>query len=90
MSLQGDPEARATGQIDSILVNAVKIAAFSVIGDQRNLRTPARHGSQRRRGSDWVEPNGNCPTGDSYELRIAELLGVAHRTSSGTAGAVRS
>jgi hypothetical protein len=31
---------------------------------------------------DWVEPNGNCPTCDSYESRFAELLGLSHRTDS--------
>jgi len=31
---------------------------------------------------DWVEPNGNCPTCDSYESRLAELLGLSHRTNS--------
>jgi hypothetical protein len=32
---------------------------------------------------NWVEPNGNCPTCDSYESRLAELLGLSHRTNSG-------
>ena len=31
---------------------------------------------------DRVEPNGNCPTCDSYELRLAELLGLSHQTKS--------
>ena len=26
---------------------------------------------------DWVEPNGNCPTCDSYESRLADLLGLS-------------
>jgi hypothetical protein len=25
---------------------------------------------------DWVQPNGDCPTCDSYERRLAELIGV--------------
>jgi hypothetical protein len=25
---------------------------------------------------DWVESNGDCPTCDSYESRLAELLGL--------------
>jgi len=91
MSLKGDPEARATGQIDPILVNDVKVAAFSVIGRPRETCEPQLDTEANDvQDSDWVEPNGNCPTGDSYELRIAELLGLAHRTNSGTAGAVRS
>ena len=33
------------------------------------------HDALREQHPDWVEPNGNCPTCDSYELRLAELLG---------------
>ena len=25
---------------------------------------------------DWIEPNGDCPTCDAYEWRLAELLGL--------------
>jgi hypothetical protein len=25
---------------------------------------------------DWVEPNGECPTCESYERRLAELIGL--------------
>ncbi len=38
----------------------------------------------RLQHADWVEPNGNCPTCDSYESRLAELLGLSHRTNSPT------
>ena len=31
---------------------------------------------------DWVEPNGNSPTCDSYESRLAGLLGLSHRRNS--------
>jgi len=90
MSLEGDPEARATGQIDPILVNDVKVAAFSVIDDPEKLANPS---STRKPTTSRIRlgrTEGQLPDGDSYELRIAELLGLAHRTSSGTAGAVRS
>jgi hypothetical protein len=30
----------------------------------------------------WVEPNGSCPTCDSYESRLAELLGVGRRSTA--------
>jgi hypothetical protein len=40
------------------------------------------HHALRVQHPDWVEPNGNCPTGDSYESRLAELLGLSHRTNS--------
>ena len=26
---------------------------------------------------EWIEPNGNCPICDSYESRLAELLGLS-------------
>jgi len=35
------------------------------------------HDALRAEHPEWVEPNGNCPTCDSYESRLAELLGVS-------------
>jgi hypothetical protein len=32
---------------------------------------------------EWVQPNGNFRTCDSYESRLAELLGLSPRTNSG-------
>ncbi len=40
------------------------------------------HHALRVQHPGWVEPNGNCPTCDSYESRLAELLGLSHRTNS--------
>ena len=40
------------------------------------------HHALRVQHPDWVKPNGNCPTCDSYESRLAELLGLSHRTNS--------
>jgi hypothetical protein len=40
------------------------------------------HHALRVQHPDWVEPNGNCPTCDSYESPLAELLGLSHRTNS--------
>ena len=31
---------------------------------------------------DWVEPNGDCPTSDSYEVRLSELLGLGQRSTA--------
>ena len=39
------------------------------------------HYALRVQHPDWVEPNGDCPTCDSYESRLAELLGLSHRTN---------
>ena len=40
------------------------------------------HDALRVQHPDWVEPNGNSPTCDSYESRLAELLGLSRRTKS--------
>jgi hypothetical protein len=34
------------------------------------------HDALRIEHPEWVAPNGDCPTCDSYESRLAELLGV--------------
>jgi hypothetical protein len=38
------------------------------------------HDALRVQHPDWVEPNGDCPTCESYESRLAELLGLSSRT----------
>jgi hypothetical protein len=40
------------------------------------------HHALRLQHPEWVEPNGNSPTCDSYESRLAELLGLSHWTNS--------
>jgi hypothetical protein len=35
------------------------------------------HDALRVEHPEWVEPNGDCPTCESYESRFAELLGVS-------------
>ena len=40
------------------------------------------HDALRVQHPDWVEPNGNSPTCDSYESRLTELLGLSPRTHS--------
>ena len=32
------------------------------------------HNALRLQHPEWVEPNGDCPTCESYESRLAELL----------------
>jgi hypothetical protein len=34
------------------------------------------HEDLRIQHPDWVERNGDCPTCDSYDSRLAELLGL--------------
>ena len=35
------------------------------------------HDALRVPHPDWVEPDGDCPTCESYESRLAELLGLS-------------
>ena len=34
------------------------------------------HQDLRVQHPEWVQPNGDCPMCESYELRLAELLGL--------------
>jgi hypothetical protein len=34
------------------------------------------HEALRKEHPEWVEPNGECPTCEAYESRLAELLGL--------------
>jgi hypothetical protein len=38
------------------------------------------HDALRAQHPDWILPNGDCPTCDSYESRLAELLTVSLAT----------
>ena len=40
------------------------------------------HQDLRIQHPDWIEPNGNCPTCDSYESRLAELFGLNQRSNA--------
>jgi hypothetical protein len=40
------------------------------------------HHALRVQHPEWAEPNGACPTCASYESRLAELLGLSHRTKN--------
>ena len=40
------------------------------------------HDDLRIQHPDWIQPNGDCPCCDSYELRLAELLGRTQRSNA--------
>jgi hypothetical protein len=40
------------------------------------------HQDLRIQHPDWVEPNGDCPRCDSYESRLADLLGLSHNLNA--------
>jgi hypothetical protein len=35
------------------------------------------HDALRAQHPEWIEPNGDCPTCDSYESRLAQILSVS-------------
>jgi hypothetical protein len=35
------------------------------------------HDALRLQHPDWIDSNGDCPTCESYESRLAELLGLS-------------
>jgi len=37
------------------------------------------HDDLRAQHPEWIKPNGDCPTCESYESRLAELLGLSSR-----------
>jgi hypothetical protein len=40
------------------------------------------HRDLRVQHPEWVEPNGDSPICDSYELRLAKLLGLTQRSNA--------
>jgi hypothetical protein len=40
------------------------------------------HEDLRVQHPEWVQPNGESPICDSYELRLAELLGLTQRSNT--------
>ena len=40
------------------------------------------HEDLRLQHPEWVKPNGDCPTCDSYEFRLAELLGLGRPSTA--------
>ena len=51
------------------------------------------HDDLRRQHPEWVLPNGECPTGDAYEARLMDLLGLMSDSydarPNGTASEIR-
>ena len=40
------------------------------------------HEDLRIQHPEWVKPNGDCPTCDSYEARLAELLDLTQPSNA--------
>jgi hypothetical protein len=43
------------------------------------------HDALRKQHPEWIEQNGDCPTCESYEARLAELLDLFQSTESKSA-----
>jgi hypothetical protein len=48
------------------------------------------HEDLRIQHPDWVAADGNCPTCDAYESRLAELLRLAERSNITGMGKIQS
>ena len=57
----------------------VKTNTLSTGGEIRSYAQLQRqiHDALRIEHPEWVEANGDCPTCESYESRLAELLGLS-------------
>ena len=43
------------------------------------------HDALRTQHPECIDPNGDCPTCESYESRLAELLGLSSQTEPASA-----
>ena len=64
------------------MVLAMKINTLLPKETKEEIRSYAQlqrqmHIALRVEHPEWVKPNGDCPTCDSYESRLAELLGLS-------------
>lgn len=60
--------------VDAIAASQA-VAADSPIRSYAELQQRMRE-DLRAQHPEWVAPDGNCPMCDSYERRLAELLGL--------------
>jgi len=66
---------------------AVQRGAAKLRGNWHQIRTYADLQEQLHRDllaqhPEWIEANGNCPTCDSYDRRLAELISVFQSASN--------
>jgi hypothetical protein len=61
------------------MFHIVKTNTLPTPGEIRSYAQLQRqiHDALRVQHPEWVEPNGDCPTCESYESRFAELLGLS-------------
>ena len=68
---------RNSGYLVRADFHIVKTNTLRTGGEVRSYAQLQRqiHDALRVEHPEWVKPNGDCPTCESYESRLAELLG---------------
>ena len=54
-------------------MNMIAVPGAANAQDYAQLQRDIRD-ALRAQHAEWIQPNGDCPTCDSYERRLAELL----------------
>jgi hypothetical protein len=66
-------------KMNTLLTGSNEVRAYAQLQQQM-------HDALRVQHPEWIEPNGDCPTCESYESRLAELLGLSrsieHRSAA--------
>ena len=57
------------------LASTDSVSSLGEIHSYRELQQRI-HDDLRVQHPEWVEPNGDCPTCESYERRLAELIAI--------------
>ena len=78
--------ARAMAVLESSRIGLeMKMNTYSITSDEGRSYTQLQqqiHDALRVQHPEWVEPDGDCPTCESYESRFAQLLGVSSPAES--------
>lgn len=74
---------RGTAAASHILTSTLteEIIMSHPINSYRDLQQQI-HQDLRIQHPEWVKPNGDCPTCDSYESRLSELLGLGQLSTA--------
>jgi hypothetical protein len=62
-------------------------STFNEVRSYQQLQNEIHH-ALRVQHPEWIEPNGECPTCQSYESRLAELLGLSSHRNEPQAGSL--
>jgi hypothetical protein len=62
-------------------------STFNEVRSYQQLQNEIHH-ALRVQHPEWIEPNGECPTCESYESRLAELLALSSHSNEPQAGSL--